>query len=190
VKAIITLLLAAVLVLAWQFETELEADRKQAAEIRELRSKLETALDTDRKQTAEAQELRAKLADKSKRDNLDLQAKCAAQAEKVFHQLGWREDRPTNDTFASYQSHYNAARDKCFMTLATAGFTNGRGTDYRSLFDAYEQRDYAEYQWISDPTTIPSEVPPTLCKLTASLNDYRLCRSEEEYNAFVAHYME
>lgn len=143
---------------------------------------------TDRQQRGRIAELASKLRDKTDRENLEFQQKCALQAEKIFHQLGWKLNDP-GGTFASYQSHYHQKLGKCFMTVNSTT-TGPRGPTSRYLFDAYEQRGYAEYMWISDAVKKYWEVPPVICKLTPSSVDESLCKSEEEYKAFVARYME
>src|SRR6266487_2574547 len=120
-KIAVAILIALVLVLTWLLTVEIVATREQRSQIATLASKL---------------------ADKLARENLELQHKCAQQAEKMFAQLGYRLDRPTNGIFATYQSHYNANLSKCFMTLNLSGVGSG---DQRFLFDAYEQREYAQY---------------------------------------------
>jgi hypothetical protein len=58
------------------------------------------------------------------------------------------------------------------------------------LTDAYERRIYANYQWISRPNKKYWEVPPSTCELIPSLKEKRHCNSREEFDAFVADYME
>src|SRR6266851_1609388 len=114
VKTAVVASIAIVLVLAWLLNAETKTTREQQSQIAALTSKL---------------------ADKLTRENLELQQKCAQQSEKVFAQLGYRLDRPTQRIFATYQSHYKANLGKCFMTLDLGG----RAGDQRFLFDAYEQ---------------------------------------------------
>jgi hypothetical protein len=149
---------------------------------------LKTVIDTNRHQANEIQSLSAKLTDKATRESFDLQQKYATQAEQVFHRLGYREDQPTGDTLSAiYQSHYSAERNKCFMTLET---TTKNGYQLKFLFDAYENRPFAEYDWMPQNDKKFWEVPPVVCRLTASSTDERSCKSEDEYKAFVAGYME
>ncbi len=143
----------------------------------------------------EIQDLESKLADKSTAENLTLQEKCAQQAEQVFRKLGYNEKgTPTNGQIAIYQNHYNPAFKKCFMTLetTTVSSTNGVGigAETRFLFDAYEQREYAEYDWLPVKDKKYWEVPPINCKLIPASGDERICKSEDEYKAYVATYME
>jgi len=58
------------------------------------------------------------------------------------------------------------------------------------LSDAYERRIYAEYLWFSHETKQYWEVPPSTCELIPSLREKKHCNSREEFDAFVAGYME
>jgi hypothetical protein len=97
----IMLLLVAVFALGWLLKTEIEENRQHASEI---------------------QRLNAQSVDRGSRDALDLQEKCAAQADRVYGQ--WEQANkqspfraPGDDSILSYQSHYNVALKKCFMTI-------------------------------------------------------------------------
>ena len=59
-----------------------------------------------------------------------------------------------------------------------------------TLTDAYERRVYAIYIWIGQENKKHSEVPPIVCELIPSIADKRNCTSREEFDAFVAGYME
>lgn len=160
-KIAIAVLLAIVLALAWLLNAEMGTNRRQRSQIAELTSKL---------------------ADNSARERLELQQKCANQAEKIFSQQGYKLNGPRP---ASYQSHYNAKLNKCFMTLDSMVLG-----DQRFLFDAYEQREYAEYMLLPEKGKKYWEVQPQSCALIPSSADKSRCKSEEEYKAFVARYME
>jgi hypothetical protein len=56
--------------------------------------------------------------------------------------------------------------------------------------DANERRQYATYLWISRQDKKYWEVPPTTCELTPSLREKKFCTSREEFDAFIASYME
>lgn len=115
---------------------------------------------------------------------LDLQATCAAQARKAFNEFEreWKND-PANKAFKTlstdYQSHYNTKLKKCLMLITMMG-NQSQTSVY--LSDAYERRIYAEY--------LSGEVPPITCELVPSLRQKKYCTSREEFDAFVAHYME
>ena len=162
-KVAVVVLLAIVLALVWGLTTEMVTNRQQQSQITELTSKL---------------------GDRTTRENLELQEKCALQAERVFKRLGYKESVPQNGVFGTYQSHYNAKLNKCFMTLDSTTTNPDTEFNFKFLFDAYEQRGYGEY------TKKYGEASPTICKLFPSSADESLCTSEEEYKAFVARYME
>jgi hypothetical protein len=169
-KAIVAVLVAIVLTLAWLLYAEMATNRQQQSKIIELTSSL---------------------GDRKTRDSLELQEKCALQGEKIFRQQGYTVNQSNPLNYASHQSHYNAKLAKCFVTLDSTSYTSS-GTQFtnRSLLDAYEQRAYAEYMWMSHKSKKYWEVPPRICKLIPSSADESLCTSEEEYKAFVARYME
>jgi hypothetical protein len=116
---------------------------------------------------------------------LDLQATCAAQARKAFNEFEreWKND-PAGKAFKTlstdYQSHYNTKLEKCLMLITMMG-NQSQTSVY--LSDAYERRIYAEY-------TKYWEVPPITCELVPSLREKKHCNSREEFDAFVAGYME
>ena len=60
-------------------------------------------------------ELNASLAATSQATALDLQAKCAKQAEEFYKTNGWQSNK-----FAWYADHYNAALNKCFVFIVDA----------------------------------------------------------------------
>ena len=131
----------------------------------------------------------------SQHEKLDIQARCAAQAEKAFNQ--WKSEGKKEGkeypgykvVSAEYQSHYNAGRNRCFIAVRTNG-ENGATTKW--LADAYENRLFAFYFWMPDPSGVReySQTPPTKCELTPSAAEKRICSSEREYDDFVASYME
>ena len=136
-------------------------------------------------------QLRGQLVDKSKLESLQMQGKCAEQAKKVFHALGYK-DAQQNGNADTYQSHYNTKFGKCFLAIESMNVTTNPGTQFinRVLLDAFEQREYAEYTWMSRKDKKFWEVPPTICKLIASSTSEKICKSEDEYKAFVASYIE
>ena len=169
-KAIAIGLLVVVGALAWRLTIEVENSGQ-------LRHELE--------------QITERLAHKSRLENLQLQEKCAEQAKKVFHALGYKDVQQSLNTDA-YQSHYNTTLGKCFMAIESTDMTTAPGTAFinRVLLDAFEQREYAEYTWMSRKDKKYWEVPPTICKLIESSTSEKICKSEDEYKAFVAKYVE
>jgi hypothetical protein len=58
------------------------------------------------------------------------------------------------------------------------------------LADAYEQRVYGHYVWTSVEGKKFWDVPPVICELIPSIAQKTFCSSPEEFDAFVAKYME
>jgi hypothetical protein len=147
---------------------------------------------TNGQQRKQLEQLTARLADKSRLENLQLQEKCAEQAKKVFHALGYKNIQQNGIDVDVYRSHYNEKIGKCFMAIESTNVTTTPGTMFinKILLDAYEQREYAEYSWISRKDKKYWEVPPTICKLIASSTSEQFCKSDDEYKAFVASYLE
>jgi hypothetical protein len=116
--------------------------------------------------------------------SLDFDAMCKAQAEKEFQKGGW------NDTEAWYQNHYNTKLKKCLMLIESRGRLGAQGTKSLTLPDAYEGRVYATYFWVSDKVKKYWEVPPRECTLIPSFSSKRYCETTEEFDEFVAEYLE
>jgi hypothetical protein len=91
---------------------------------------------------------------------------------------------------SDYQSHYNTKLKKCLLLIEATRMLGGENMTTVYLSDAYERRPYANYMWMSRKDKKYWEVPPTECELVPSLRNKRNCTSREEFDAFVAEYME
>lgn len=159
------ILIAGILALTWQLRSEMNANYRLMRDVRELRSQL---------------------ADKSQHEQFELQKECSLQAAKVFSQLGWSLSEVKNGSTASFESHYNAEMNKCFMLLHIVTFSTGAAMESTLLSDAYAQREYATLNLTSG-----SSVKPIFgCSLTPLHGDERKCATEAEFKSFVAGYME
>lgn len=120
-KVTVAVLLAIVLVLAWQLNAENGATRQQQSQIANLTSKL---------------------ADKTARETLESQEKCANMARRVFAANGGEPNRG-GDTNMEFTNHFNSKLNKCFILVSAYSFKD----DFRSidLFDAIEGKRYANY---------------------------------------------
>ena len=128
---------------------------------------------------------------------LDLQAMCATQARKAFQEWEKDQNEPKyKSSFplvsADYQSHYNTKIKKCLVLIEAnhSATKNEQISTSVLLTDAFERRVYANYLWISRPNKMYWEVPPMTCELLPSLRDQKQCKTREEFDAFVADYME
>ena len=122
---------------------------------------------------------------------LDDQERCASQARNTFQQ--WEKDIKTGPfggaasiISSDYESHYNTKLKKCLMLMETQTSTGNSAT----LMDAYERRTYAFYLWVMREGKKYWEVPPTSCELTPTHSEKKYCADRDEFDAFVASYME
>jgi hypothetical protein len=177
-RGVIAALLLVVAVLAWGLTSEVKKNSQ-------LRGQVE--------------QLTKKLTDKSRLEDLQLQEKCAEQAKKVFNEYKsaplpniYLKNPQPRELDTEYQSHYNAKLGKCFMEIKSTILDQqgGDASFNRFLADAYERRVYADYMWNSRKDKKYWEVPPIICKLIASSASEQICKSEDEYKAFVATYIE
>jgi hypothetical protein len=126
---------------------------------------------------------------------LDLQAMCAAQAKKTFQEYA-AEDKVESAKFGmqtlsiDYQSHYNTKIKKCLI-LTEKTYPSGKQTGTAvNLWDAFERRSYATWLWVSHESKKYWEQPPISCELVRNYQDKKYCKTREEFDAFVAEYME
>jgi hypothetical protein len=134
---------------------------------------------------AQVRELKAKLAARTASDALDLTARCAKQAAEMFRYSGLDKNQ-----MGGYISHYNPKLGKCFIqtgSMATFGKTLWT---YKTLFDAFEQKQYGDYSWHTDPVKKAWEVPPFTCTVTMPSGEEVFCKSDAEFEQLIKVYME
>ena len=123
---------------------------------------------------------------------LDLQAMCATQARKAFQD--WDAEAKgafgSKRVMADYQSHYNTKIKKCLVLINTLDQVGNELLTDIHLLDAFERRYYASYGWSSKRGKKYWEVPPLICELIPSSRQKKICTTYEEFEAFVAEYME
>jgi hypothetical protein len=127
--------------------------------------------------------------------SLDFQAMCATQSRKTFQE--YENEFKTGSSgnmyrtvSSDYQSHYNTKLKKCLLLIEATRMLGEQTSTSAYLSDAYERREYASYLWISQKDKQFWEVPPSHCELMPSLRNKKNCTSREEFDAFVAEYME
>jgi hypothetical protein len=103
----------------------------------------------------------------ARRDDFDMQAKCADQAERVFKLWGY-DDPGARWT---YESNYNHAANKCFVKMVTWY----KGIQSVEIIDAYSKKAYG-YLAIK-------EDQPLMCYVEDSTGDLRT----RPYQAVLAH---
>ncbi|BBP01980.1 hypothetical protein [Sulfuriferula nivalis] len=134
---------------------------------------LNVEITSNREQRDQIQKITASRAEKSKRDAFELQAKCAQQATKTFRELGYN---PSSDQL---QNHYNQKLNRCFMAVST------QFGSFKYLFDAYEEREYAEFNRVF----IKGGNPIIVCSLMPLGAELKSCNSDREYSAFIEQYL-
>jgi hypothetical protein len=135
------------------------------------------------------------LASSAHSQTLDLQATCAAQARRAFQEYS-AEDKAESAKLGmpilsiDYQSHYNTKINRCLILTEKTSSFGGQTSTSVNLWDALERRNYANWLWQSHPTKKYWEVPPITCDLVRNYRDMKNCTSREQFDAFVAEYME
>jgi len=129
--------------------------------------------------------------------SLDQQERCAQQARKSFQELDAKDRAEQKQLGQSrmsgdYQSHYNTKLGKCLMLIELMDMmgSGGQTSTTAYVMDANERRMYAIYVWMSRQDKKYWEVPPAACELSPSLQEKKPCASREEFDTFVARYME
>ena len=129
--------------------------------------------------------------------SLDQQERCAQQAKRAyaeteaeFEAYNRAQTQKTVRFSGDYQSHYNVKLGKCLMLVETYDMIDSQSITTAYVRDANEHRQYANYLWISKEGKKYWEVQPMGCELTPSLREKRFCKTREEFDEFVAPYME
>jgi hypothetical protein len=114
---------------------------------------------------------------------LQEQATCAQQAKAAFQD--YKEGAPPG--FSDYQSHYNKELNKCFILINQKSELNGQPVMATELHDAVERR------WLASWTQLTKEGKEYVlnCELKpASQEKETICKSKQEFDAFVSKYMQ
>jgi hypothetical protein len=129
--------------------------------------------------------------------SLDQQERCAQQAKRAYTEKD-AQDRADmqkmgtghSRAFGDFQSHYNVKLGNCLMLVETTDMSGSEFIKTAYITDANERRLYAIYVWMSKEGKKYWEVPPMSCDLIVSMLEKRACKTREEFDAFVAPYME
>lgn len=124
--------------------------------------------------------------------SLDLQEQCASQARKTFGELKSEYQAVQSPLLlepgvvdGDYQSHYNTKLKRCLILITLSGSYSTDIIVFYSqwfLVDANERRYYAYYY--------ESKSSAVRCELTPSFVQNLPCKTREDFDAFVAPYME
>jgi hypothetical protein len=119
--------------------------------------------------------------------SIELQSRCAKQAEEVFKSGGW-----SRKSFADYISHFNVKLGRCFVEISDTTADKATASSSRSLSDAFEGKEYGSYVWVNVLSQHKKywEVAPTECKVTMPSGEEKTCQSIEEFDTLAKAYME
>ena len=122
--------------------------------------------------------------------SLEQQAICAKQAKVAFEEYSAdpKSSGPkklTND----YESHYNPKLNRRLMAIQTTELMGKETYVTALLMDAFQRHVYAAFNWLSHEGKEYGEAP-IICQLTPTSQTQTHCSSKDEYDAFVAKYME
>jgi hypothetical protein len=124
--------------------------------------------------------------------SLQEQALCAKQAKAAVEEWNGSGSKlpDVKSISEDYQSHYNTKLNKCLVSIQAFDQVGKQWVTSAVLMDAFERRVFAQYGWGSRENKKYWEVPPDTCDLTPTSKDETHCSSKDEYDAFVAKYME
>jgi hypothetical protein len=148
--------------------------------------------DADRvvKLEKENAELKAKVEKQDAALDYDLQAKCAKDARAFFGET-WEQDKDT--ILLNFTNHYNGKLNKCFIlgehhfNSHLAGPNGDSWSNMMSLYDVYENMEYAEFGE-NHYTYLKPQIHNTEEVITCNVAGTK-CNSQQEFNNLVGHYM-
>ena len=103
----------------------------------------------------------------------------------MFLDLGYKMN-----SLNGFGNHWDEERGKCFMELTTFQTSgNGEAMTTRSVMDAFEGKQYAEYMFQSRKGKRWDEVPPLSCRAISRNGDEVKCGTPFEFDDLVKTYM-
>jgi hypothetical protein len=130
-------------------------------------------------------ELGRKSSEFSKAEEFNLRARCSEQARKAFGEMGYSK----NDV-AGYENHYNKAFNRCFIFVNSIKTEAGKVTQVRSLFDAFEGKEYGSFILQAETRGSAPEAAPLQCDFTFPSGEQKHCQSAREFSELLKLYMQ
>jgi uncharacterized protein YeaO (DUF488 family) len=115
--------------------------------------------------------------------SLQEQATCSQQAKAAFQD--YKDGAPSG--FSDYRSHYNKELNKCLVLINQKSELNGQPVVAIELHDAIERHWLASYAQLTKggkEYILNCELKPT------QQEKETICKSKQEFDAFVAKYMQ
>ena len=138
---------------------------------------------TLRRQQSRLQALNAKLRATTEIASIELQAKCAKQAQEFLSKF-------ITFDLVETRAHFNEGSNTCFVETRTVRFDSGKRNESGVLQDAAEGKDYGSYIFVSERNKPDLAVSPVVCKVMLPSGEKKTCHSVEEFDALVKQYME
>ena len=136
-----------------------------------------------RQQQRQLQELNAKLRATTDTASIEVQGKCAKQAQEFLSQF-------ITFDLVETRAHFNEGSNTCFVETRTVKFDSGKRSESGVLQDAVEGKDYGSYIFVSERDKPDLAVSPIVCKVMLPSGEKKTCHSVEEFDALVKQYME
>ena len=124
--------------------------------------------------------------------SLDDQEICAKQAKVAFEGYYSGRGSTVKPISVNYRSRYNLKLNRCFVSIQTSDMVGNQIVTGAVLIDAFERRIYASYSFTSpEPNKKYVGIGPQLSCVLAPLGQAQThCSSKDEFDAFVAKYIE
>jgi hypothetical protein len=117
---------------------------------------------------------------------LSEQGKCAAQAKKFYNESDFPSTK--HATKNEFTSHYDAVNLICYVRINVTTVENGTATVGSYIFDAFENRTFASYTWLSVKGKKYWEVKPMECNVKPINGKKIVCESTQEFEDMVDKY--
>jgi hypothetical protein len=138
---------------------------------------------TLQQQQSRLQELNAKLHATTEIASIELQGKCAKQAQEFLSKF-------ITFDLVETRAHFNEGSNTCFVETRTVKFDFGKRNESGVLQDAVEGKDYGSYIFVSERNNPDLAVAPVVCKVMLPSGEKKTCHSIKEFDALVKPYME
>lgn len=135
----------------------------------------------------EIAELKRKVAEAPQNGTIDQQAACSKQADLVLKDGGWKPENMALNT-----NHYNPKMNQCFVEIDStdAASIKGKVSNSKVLSDAFENKVYGSYVWISQEGKKYWEVKPMECWVLSKSGEKQRCESDDEFNELAKQYLQ
>ncbi len=122
---------------------------------------------------------------------VEQQKMCSEQAEKQFNTIEQNAKKFKTigaSDLSDYTSHYDARANVCYMRIQYHSASKNVVSYIETVFDAFEGRGYARYEWVNAQKKKYWEVAPAECVVYPRGQPEIKCKSSDEFDALVEKY--